>query len=258
MRALRRLPVETTEADDAVPANGSEVAAHSDQPGLARPADNVVTAERGSRTGRTGEGVADTMSDPSRNLPQHSSARELAVDVRRRAGSNVLEVSALTGGVLGHFDPDTGQLHVIDAQDSVAVAAAVAPYLLGSGRPLGVLSVRHIAAAQTLWAILEASPYTWQRSVPLRERLLHFYCPLVRLTLEIVDDGQLRENVDAPALRQLGLGLAVIPLRELEERPEAVAAWLGGVCTRRADNRPGAQPDVDRRRRRSLHGRPPR
>lgn len=200
--------------------------------------------------------TGDQVSDASRSLPQHNAARELAVDVRRRAGSNVLEVSAFTGGVLGHYDPDTGQLHVIDAQDSVAVAAAIAPYLLGSGRPLGVLSVRHIAAAQLLWAILEASPYTWQRSVPLRERLVHFYCPLVRLTLEIVDDGQLRENVDAPALAALGLGLAVIPLHELEERPEAVTAWLSGVCARRADNRPGTQPDADRRRRRTLPNRP--
>lgn len=198
------------------------------------------------------------MSETSRGLPTPAAADGVIVGVRRRAGGDVLEVSATAGGVLGHYDPRTGQLTVIDAQNSVAVAAAVAPYLLGSDQPLGALSARHIAAAQRLWAILEASPYTWQRSVPLRDRLLHFYCPLVRLTLEIVDDGQLRANVDAPVLADLGLGLAVIPLYELEERSDVVAAWLSGVCARRADTRPGAQPNADRPRRRSLRNRPSR
>jgi hypothetical protein len=91
----------------------------------------------------------------------------------------VLEVSLATGGVLGHFDPSTAALFVIDPQDSLAVAAAVAPYLLGREQPLGVQSSQHVAAADALWEILEASPFTWQRFVPLHDRLLFFYCPLV-------------------------------------------------------------------------------
>jgi len=158
----------------------------------------------------------------------------------------VLEVSAQTGGVLGHFDPRTGQLQVFESHDSVAVAAAVAPYLLAPDQPLGTLSDRHVAAADQLWAILEASAFTWQRYVPLHDRLLFFYCPLVRLTLEIVEDGE--PDVGAPALAPLGLFRALVPLTDLEERPTAVAAWLGVICRDRADSRPGAKPTSSNRR----------
>jgi hypothetical protein len=153
-----------------------------------------------------------------------------------------------TGGVLGHFDPWTAQLFVIDPQDSLAVAAAVAPYLLGTAQPLGELSSRHVAAADTLWAILEASPFTWQRFVPLHDRLLFFYCPLAHLALEIVDDGVAAADVDAPKFAQLAVGVAAIPLSDLEERPSAVASWLSALCTRRADSRPGAAPDAETHR----------
>jgi hypothetical protein len=157
----------------------------------------------------------------------------------------VLEVSIATGGVLGHFDPLTAQLFVVDPQDSLAVAAAVAPYLLGHRQPLGVLSPRHIAAADALWGILEASPFTWQRFVPLHDRLLFFYCPLAHLALEIVDDGEAAADVDAPRFAQLAVSLATIPLRDIEEHPGVVASWLSALCTRRADSRPGAAPDAE-------------
>lgn len=169
----------------------------------------------------------------------------LVVGVRPRSGGDVLEVSVATGGVLGHFDPATAQLFVIDPQDSLAVAAAVAPYLLGREQPLGVLSPRHVAAAEALWGILEASPFTWQRFVPLHDRLLFFYCPLAHLALEIVDAGEARADVDAPTFAQLAITLAAIPLRDLEQRPAAVASWLSALCTRRADSRPGAVPDAE-------------
>jgi len=175
-------------------------------------------------------------------------AGPLEVAVRRREGATVLEVTAVTGGALGHFDPASGRLHVIDAQHSLAVAAVVGPYLLGSDRPLGQRSPRHLAAADRLWEILDASPFTWQRFVPLRDRLLFFYCPLVRLALEIVDDGPLAEEVDSAALAPLGITLAVVSLRDLEHHPAAVAGGLNTLCTRLADSRPGAQRDADQPR----------
>lgn len=168
-----------------------------------------------------------------------SAPRRLVVTVRSRASGDVLEVSAQTGGVVGHFDPLTGQLHVLESHDSVAVAAAVGPYLLAPEQPLGTLSARHVAAADQLWAILEASAFTWQRYVPVHDRLLLFYCPLVRLTLEIVEDGE--PEVDTDALAQLGLFRAPVQLTELEEHPAAVAARLNAICRARADNRPGAK-----------------
>jgi len=182
---------------------------------------------------------------PRADLPV---ASNLVVAVQPRRGGDVLEVSMATGGVLGHFDPLMAQLFVIDPQDSLAVAAAVAPYLLGDEQPLGVLSPRHIAAAETLWGILESSPFTWQRFVPLHDRLLFFYCPLAHLAVEIVDDGEAASDVEAPRFAQLAVSLATIPLRDLEHRPGAVASWLSALCTRRADSRPGASPDADMHR----------
>jgi hypothetical protein len=170
------------------------------------------------------------------------------VAVRPRPDGDVLEVSLATGGALGHFDPLTAQLFVIDPQDSLAVAAAVAPYLLGREQPVGVLSSRHIAAADILWGILEASPFTWQRYVPLHDRLLFFYCPLAHLALDIVDEGELTADVEAPTFAQLAVSVAAIPLRDLEERPGAVASWLSALCTRRSDSRPGASPDAETHR----------
>ncbi len=179
---------------------------------------------------------------PARRASLPSAApRMLVVAVRAHVDGALLEVSAETGGILGHFVPLTGQLHVLDSQDSVAVAAAIAPYLLAPGQPLGTLSRRHVEAADQLWAILQASAFTWQRYVPLHDRLLLFYCPLVRLTLEIVDVGELDAAVDAAALAHLGLFRAVVPLADLEERPAAVAAWLSAVCRDRAESRPGAK-----------------
>jgi hypothetical protein len=169
----------------------------------------------------------------------------LVVAVQSRPLGDVLEVSLATGGVLGHFDPLTAQLLVIDPQDSLAVAAAVAPYLLGGEQPLGALSPRHVAAADLLWEILDASPFTWQRFVPLHDRLLFFYCPLAHLALEIVDQGEVAADVDAPKFAQLAVSVAAIPLRDLEERPGVVASWLSALCTRRADSRPGAAPDAE-------------
>jgi hypothetical protein len=158
----------------------------------------------------------------------------LDVALRRRDGVDVLEVSGPSGGVLGHFDPATERLYVIDAEDSLAVAAAVAPYLLGTDQPLGEVSTRHLAGARRLWRLLEAAPFTWHRAVPLRDRLLLFYCPLARLVLDIVDDGELAIADEAPALEPLGLALALIPLRDLEQRPSVVAGWLSGICVQRA------------------------
>jgi hypothetical protein len=175
-------------------------------------------------------------------------ASALEVTVRRREGATVLEVSAATGGALGHFDPATGRLHVVDGQHSLAVAAAVGPYLFGTDQPLGQRSPRHLAAADRLWEILEASPFTWQRFVPLRDRLLFFYCPLVRLALEMVDDGPLAEDVPSAALAPLGITLAVVSLRDLEHYPAAVAGGLNALCTRLADSRPGARLDTDQSR----------
>lgn len=172
----------------------------------------------------------------------------LEVAVRRREGATVLEVSAATGGALGHFDPASGRLHVVDGQHSVAVAAAVGPYLLGTDQPLGQRSPRHLAAADRLWEILQASPFTWQRFVPLRDRLLFFYCPLVRLALEIVDDGPLTEEVASAALAPLGITLAVVSLRDLEHHPAAVAGGLNTLSTRLADSRPGAKLDAGQSR----------
>ena len=164
----------------------------------------------------------------------------------------MLEVSLATGGALGHFDPLTAQLFVIDPQDSLAVAAAVAPYLLGDDQPLGVLSSRHIAAAEILWGILEASPFTWHRFVPLHDRLLFFYCPLAHLALEIVDDGELAADVDAPTFAQLAVSLAAIPLRDLEEQPacgcELAERFVYPACrqqTRCCAGRRDAPVDVD-------------
>jgi hypothetical protein len=175
-------------------------------------------------------------------------ADPLEVTVRRRDGVTVLEVSAATGGVMGHFDPATGRLYVVDGQRSLAVAAAVGPYLFGTDQPVGQQSPRHLAAADRLWKILEGSPFTWQRFVPLRDRLLLFYCPLVRLALEIVDDAPLAEEVDSTALAPLGITLAVVSLPDLEHHPAAVAGGLSTLCTRLADNRPGAKLDTDRSR----------
>ncbi|HEY5456272.1 MAG TPA: hypothetical protein VIJ96_12455 [Acidothermaceae bacterium] len=172
----------------------------------------------------------------------------LVVAVQPRPRGAVLEVSLASGGALGHFDPTTAQLFVIDPQDSLAVAAAVAPYLLGGDQPLGVLSARHIAAADVLWGILEASPFTWHRYVPLHDRLLLFYCPLAHLALEIVDEGEFAADVDAPSFAQLPVSLAAVPLRELEQHPGAVASWLSALCTRRADSRPGTAPDAEMHR----------
>ena len=176
------------------------------------------------------------------------SASNLVVAVQPRQGGDVLEVSLATGGVLGHFDPLTAQLFVIDPQDSLAVAAAVAPYLLGRKESLGILSSRHVAAAEVLWEILEASPFTWQRFVPLHDRLLFFYCPLAHLALEIVDDGEAAVDVDAPNFAPLAVSVAAIPLRDLEERRSAVASWLSALCTRRADRTSGAAPDAEMHR----------
>ncbi len=169
----------------------------------------------------------------------------LVVVVQPRPRGAVLEVNRATGGALGHFDPITAQLFVIDPQDSLAVAAAVAPYLLGGDQPLGVLSSRHIAASEILWEILEASPFTWHRFVPLHDRLLLFYCPLAHLALEIVGNGEIAADVEAPAFAQLAISLAAIPLRDLEEQPGAVAGWLSALCTRRADSRLVAAPDAE-------------
>jgi hypothetical protein len=168
--------------------------------------------------------------------------------VQRRPEGDALEISLASGGVLGRFDPLTAQLLVINPQDSLAVAAAVAPYLLGHEQPLGVLSQRHLAAADILWGILEASPFTWQRFVPLHDRLLFFYCPLAHVALELVDEGELAADVDAPTFAQLAVSVAAIPLRDLEERPATVASWLSALCTRRADGRPGAAPDAEMHR----------
>jgi hypothetical protein len=175
-----------------------------------------------------------------------ASSKGIEVVVRRREGIDVLEARAVAGGVLGHFDPRTGRLHVVNSVDSVRVAAAVAPYLLGGEQPFGDLSDRHLHAADRLWSMLELSPYSWQRSVPLRDRLLLFYCPLIRIALEIVDHGDMAADVDAPMLNTLGLALAVIPVREIERNADAVATWLGQVCTQRAANRPGTQADGGR------------
>jgi hypothetical protein len=158
----------------------------------------------------------------------------LEVALHRRDGVDVLEVSGSSGGVLGHFDPTTERLHVIDAQDSLAVAAAVAPYLLGAEQPFGEVSTRHVAAARRLWRLLEAAPFTWHRAVPLHDRLLLFYCPLARLVLDIVDEGELAIAAEAPELEPLGLALALIPVRDVEERPSVVAGWLSGICIQRA------------------------
>jgi hypothetical protein len=174
---------------------------------------------------------------------------DVHVVVRRREGADVLEVVTRRGGQLGHFSPRTGRLHVVDAQNSLAVAAAVAPYLFGDDQPLGDLSPRHVEAAEQLWTLLESGPFSWQRAVPLRDRLLLFFCPLVRLALEIVDDGELAADVEAPMLAELGIALALIPLPDLEQRPDAVAGWLSDVCTKRADRRPGAQLVADQSRR---------
>jgi hypothetical protein len=174
---------------------------------------------------------------------------DLRVVVRRREGVDVLEVITRRGGMLGYFSPRTGRLHVVDSQDSLAVAAAVAPYLFGSDQPFGELSPRHIAAAEQLWALLEAGPFSWQRAVPLRDRLLLFCCPLVRLALEIVDDGELATDVGAPMLDDLGIALALIPLPDLEQRPEVVAGWLSEVCTERAERLTNAPSAAGRPRR---------
>lgn len=168
--------------------------------------------------------------------------------VQPRPAGDVLEVSIETGGVLGHFNPSTAQLVVIDPQDSLAVAEAVAPYLLDREQPLGVVSPRHVAAAEVLWGILEASPFTWQRFVPLHDRLLLFYCPLAHLALNIADDGEAAADVDATRLAQLAVSLATIPLGDLEERPAAVASWLSALCTRRANSRAGSVPDAEMHR----------
>ena len=181
-------------------------------------------------------------------LVERSRVSSLIVAVQPRPGGAVLEVSLASGGALGHFDPITAQLFVIDPQDSLAVAGAVAPYLLCGGQPLGVLSARHIAAAATLWRILEASPFTWHRFVPLHDRLLFFYCPLAHLALEIVDEGECMADVDAPTFAQLAVSLAAIPLRDLEEHPVVVASWLSALCTRRAESRPGTAPDAEMHR----------
>jgi hypothetical protein len=174
---------------------------------------------------------------------------DMHVVVRRREGVDVLEVITRRGGMLGYFSPRTGRFHVVDPQDSLPVAAAIAPYLFGSDQPFGELSPRHIAAADQLWALLEAGPFSWQRAVPLRDRLLLFFCPLVRLALEIVDDGELATDVEAPMLAEAGIALALIPLSDLEQRPDAVAGWLSEVCTERADRRTGAQSAADQPRR---------
>jgi len=176
------------------------------------------------------------------------SATSLVVAAQPRPGGDVLEVSRATGGVLGHFDPVTARLFVTDPQDSLAVAEAVAPYLLGHPQPLGVLSPRHVAAAEILWELLEASPFTWQRFVPRHDRLLFFYCPLAQLALEIVDNGEAAVDVDAPNFAPLAVGVAVIPLCDLEERPAAVASWLSALCTRRADRRSDPAPDAEMHR----------
>jgi hypothetical protein len=160
----------------------------------------------------------------------------------------VLEVSIATGGALGHFNPSTAALFVIDPQDSLAVAAAVAPYLIGRDHPLGVVSSRHVAAAETLWEILQASPYTWQRFVPLHDRLLLFYCPLARLAVDIVDDEVAAADVDATRLAQLAVSLATVPLSDLEQRPAEVASWLSALCTRRARSRSASAPDAETHR----------
>jgi len=176
------------------------------------------------------------------------SASSLVVAVHARAGRDVLEVSAATGGVLGHFDPRTASLFVIDPQDSIAVAAAVAPYLLGAPQPLGAVSSRHVAAADALWAILEANPFTWQRNVPLHDRLLFFYCPIAHLALEVVDDGEEMAQLDAPRFGAPGVMVAGIALRDIEERPGVVASWLSALCTRRAGAPAGGasgSPDVE-------------
>jgi hypothetical protein len=184
-------------------------------------------------------------SSSGQGLPTAAS-RRLVVAVRSRASGDVLEVSAATGGVVGHFDPRTGQLDVLESHDSVAVAAAVGPYLLAPDEPLGTLSARHVAAADHLWAIVEASAFTWQRYVPLHDRLLLFYCPLVRLTLEIIEDGE--PEVDVVTLAHVGLFRALVPLTDLAQRPAAIAAWLSAVCRDRADSRPGAKPMSPNRR----------
>jgi hypothetical protein len=169
-----------------------------------------------------------------RPAPDNAMPATLDVALHRRDGVDVLEVSRPSGGVLGHFDPTTERLHVIDAQDSLVVAAAVAPYLLGADHPFGEVSTRYLAGAHRLWRLLEAAPFTWHRAVPLHDRLLLFYCPLARLVLDLVDDGELAIAADAPELEPLGLALALIPLRDLEERPGVVAGWLNGICIKRA------------------------
>ena len=177
----------------------------------------------------------DTSARPSLDP---AAAPLLDVALQRRDGVDVLEVSRPAGGVLGHFDPTTQRLHVIDAQDSLAVAAAVAPYLLGADQPFGEVSTRHLAGARLLWWRLESAPFTWHRAVPLHDRLLLFYCPLARLVLDIVDEGELVLAERPPELEPLGLALARIPLRDLEERPGVVAGWLNGICIQRAAGRP--------------------
>ena len=168
----------------------------------------------------------------------------LVVAVQPRPGGDVLEVSLATRRRPRALRSADGCPLRHRPQDSLAVAAAVAPYLLGRDQPLGFLSPRHVAAADVLWELLEASPFTWQRYVPLHDRLLFFYCPLAHLALEIVDDGEAAADADAPPYLQLAIALATIPLRDLEQRPSAVASWLSALCTRRADSRPGASPDA--------------
>ncbi len=172
----------------------------------------------------------------------------LVVAVQPRPRGAVLEVSLATGGALGHFDPTTAQLFVIDPQDSLAVAAAVAPYLLGGDQPLGVLSSRHIAAAETLW---ESSRRARSHGIASCRCMIACCSSTARLRISLSRSSVTASSpadVEAPAFAQLAISLAAIPLRDLEEQPGAVASWLSALCTRRADSRPGAAPDAEMHR----------
>ena len=172
----------------------------------------------------------------------------LEVAVRRREGATVLEVSAATGGALGHFDPASGRLHVVDGQHSLAVAAAVGPYLFGtisrsaSGRPgtwqpptaCGRSSKRARSPGNASFRCATGCCSSTARSCASHWRS----STTARST----------EEVASAALAPLGITLAVVSLRDLEHHPAAVAGGLNTLCTRLADSRPGAKLDADQSR----------
>lgn len=158
----------------------------------------------------------------------------LRVLTRRRGSWDSLEVRDDDSVLLARYTAFDGHLEIEAHERSLEVAAALAPYLLGGDQPFGEISQRHVEAYDRLGAALQRAPFLWHRAMPLRGRLLFFYCPLARLALEIVDGAEGEDDAADAGLAREGIQLATVPLARLEADLTGVTSRINRLCVDRS------------------------